>query len=61
MHCICYILACFRKQYKLYNWYILTNHSQFKKYIIQWRHNDRDGVSIHRRLDSLLNQLFRRK
>ena len=27
---------------------------------LQWRHNDRDGVSNHRRLYSLLNRLFRR-
>ena len=28
---------------------------------LQWRHNWRDGVSNHRRLDSLLNRLFRRR
>ena len=27
----------------------------------QWRHNGRDGVSNHRRLDCLLNRLFRRR
>ena len=27
----------------------------------QWRHNERDGVSDHRRLDCLLNCLFSRK
>ena len=27
---------------------------------LQWRHNERDGVSNHRRLDCLLNRLFRR-
>ena len=27
---------------------------------LQWRHNERDGVSNHRRLDYLLNRLFRR-
>ena len=27
----------------------------------QWRHNERDGVSNHRRLDCLLNRLFRRE
>ena len=26
---------------------------------LQWRHNERDGVSNHRRLDCLLNRLFR--
>ena len=28
---------------------------------LQWRHNDRDGVSNDRRLDGLLNRLFRRR
>ena len=28
---------------------------------LQWRHNERDGVSNHRRLDCLLNRLFRRR
>ena len=34
----------------IYYWYIS----------IQWRHNERDSVSNHRRLDYLLNCLFRR-
>ena len=28
---------------------------------LQWCHNERDGVSNHRRLDCLLNRLFRRR
>ena len=28
---------------------------------LQWRHNERDGVSNHRRLDYLFNRLFRRR
>ena len=28
---------------------------------LQWRHNERYGVSNHRRLDCLLNRLFRRR
>ena len=28
---------------------------------LQWRHNERDGVSNHRRLYCLLNRLFRRR
>ena len=28
---------------------------------LQWRHNESDGVSNHRRLDCLLNRLFRRR
>ena len=29
--------------------------------VLYWRHNERDGVSNHRRLDCLLNPLFRRR
>ena len=29
--------------------------------ILQWRHNESDGVSNHRRHDCLLNRLFRRR
>ena len=32
-----------------------------KFYTLQWRHNERDGVSNHWRLDGLLNRLFRRR
>ena len=28
---------------------------------LQWRHNERDGVSYYQRLDCLLNRLFRHK
>ena len=28
---------------------------------LQWRHNERNGVSNHRRLDCLFNRLFRRR
>ena len=44
-----------------------SSHSGLRcKYIIhvctlQWRHNERDGVSNHMRLDCLLNRLFRRR
>ena len=30
-------------------------------FLLQWRHNERDGVSDHRRLNSLLGRLFRRR
>ena len=30
-------------------------------FALHWRHNDRDGVSNHRRLDCLLNHLFKRR
>ena len=29
------------------------------KQLIQWRHNERNGVSVHLRLDGLVNRLFR--
>ena len=33
----------------------------FQRPVVQWRHNGRDGVSNHRRLDDLRNRLFRRR
>ena len=33
----------------------------FTNFALPWRHNKRDGVSNHRRLDRLLNRLFRRR
>ena len=30
-------------------------------YALQWNHNERGGVSNHRRLDCLLKRLFRRR
>ena len=33
----------------------------FRRKGLQWRHNKCDGVSNHRRLDCLLNRLFRRR
>ena len=32
-----------------------------KETLLQWRHNERDGVSNYRRLDCLFNRLFRYK
>ena len=29
--------------------------------LLRWRHNERNGVSNHRRLDGLLNRLFGRR
>ena len=42
---------------------LLPSYSQYQDHghILQWRHNKRDGVSNHRRLDCLLNCLFRRR
>ena len=31
-----------------------------KRYLLHWRHNERDGVSDEQHHDSLLNRLFRR-
>ena len=28
---------------------------------LQWRHNEYDGISIHRRFDCLLNRMLRRR
>ena len=33
----------------------------FTYFLLQWRHNGREGVSNHRRIDRLLNSLFRRR
>ena len=43
--------------------YIIEYITMIKRYIVslQWRHNERDGVSNHQRLDCLLNRLFRRR
>ena len=35
--------------------------TQMNIYALQWRHNDRDGVSNQQRIDCLLNRLFRRR
>ena len=34
------------------------NHQCFCRYTLQWRHNERDGVSNQRRLDHFLNRLI---
>ena len=33
----------------------------FRLFTARWRHNERDGVSNHRRLDCVHNRLFRRR
>ena len=38
-----------------------TGSSKKLRFKLQWRHNGRNGVSNHRRLDCLLNRVFRRK
>ena len=41
-----------------FRWYLI---SQIDIYSLQWRHNERDGVSNHQLHDCLLNRLFRRR
>ena len=41
--------------------YAAALHMAQKKCTLQWRHNERDGVSNHRRLHCLLNCCFRRR
>ena len=36
-------------------------HGKILSGTLQWRHNERNGVPNHRRLDCLLNRLFRRR
>ena len=40
---------------------IMHKHQWITFIALQWRHNECDGVSNHRRLDCLLNRLFRRR
>ena len=40
---------------------ILKNSIYLSLIALQWRHNGWDGVSNHRRLDCLLNRVFRRR
>ena len=41
-------------------WYLTMNYSRLEK-PLQWRHNECNGVSYHRRLPCLLNLLFMRQ
>ena len=47
----------------LYDWFSLSGGMRDHHHFIplQWRHNECDGVSNHRRLDRLLNRLFRHR
>ena len=57
--------------YRHCGWYVCFHYSDFvhsscrwidrDDYTLQWCHNERDGFSNHRRLDYLLNLLFRRR
>ena len=63
--CRAYYLSCIKKLRMTYYqlrrvWYLLhSNYSLATS--LQWRHNGREGVSNHQRLDCLLNRLFRRR
>ena len=39
--------------------YLCVSELSIHQWAIQWRHNERDGVLNHRRLDCLLNHLLR--
>ena len=41
--------------------YVHNVHVWFYRFALQWHHNERDSVKNHRRLDCLLNCLFRRR
>ena len=41
--------------------YLLQIICEHITFLLQWRHNERGGVSNHQRLDYLLNRLFRRR
>ena len=41
------------------SWHLHSTH--FAMYDTQWRHNDCDGISKHRRLDCLVGRLSKRK
>ena len=55
--------------YRWINWYltayqhpgILPSDTWIQIQTLQWRHNERDGVSNHQPYDCLLSRLFRRK
>ena len=42
-------------------WSLDNNGHHWESVPFQWRHNERRGVSNHRRLDGLLNRLLRRR
>ena len=59
-----FVVRCFGVVTSLvFMWFVWLNHPYrpgplFTK-TLQWRHNERNSVSNHRRLDCLLNRLFR--
>ena len=67
--CRCLTVLCHRQvQYwlRIKAWFYIISfgYIDFEHVLVDtlhWRHNERDGVSNHRRLDGLLNRLFRRR
>ena len=67
---LCWLIFCWRGPYACmsqanigeYNDLIWAPIHYLRQYwcILQWRHNEHDGVSNHQPLDFLLNRLFRR-
>ena len=47
-------------RFKFY-WQVTINYQWYIPLALQWRHNGRDGVLNHQRLDRLLSRLFRRR
>ena len=43
------------------SWQYKDLRHQLSRDSLQWRHNERDGVSKHQSRDGLLNRLFRRR
>ena len=53
-------IPCHRVSEKTWWMWVLLGQIQQHCLALQWRYNERDDVSNHRRLDCLLNRLFRR-
>ena len=66
-HCPCFCTCCSRPTLSHYKPCWANADSDAYSCVImcsislEWRHNELDGVSIHRRLDCFLNRLFRRR
>ena len=51
----------YKRQMQQWKYTYTGCHTNTFRNALQWRHNDRDGLSNHRRLDCLLNRLCRCK
>ena len=52
---------CFSGSWDLRSHFSTFTGLHVSTFTLQWHHNERDGVSNHRRLDGFLNRLFRRR